>query len=313
MQGSSDMSHLHRMSMRPPVAAALIALVICGWPPASAQQAATAPADGRTHADDSPWPSGADRHRGGRFGRLPGAPLLRSLPSDQGPLQPGEQQELIDFVRQHVPGIHRALEQLGQKDPDNFTQRLEQAAPLLRRLRRIFDRDPQLGQSIIRHSESLQRLHRARRAWLDGELDPAARSSIEDMMRRTVADNVQIEVAVLEDQVRELDWQRDARIEAEFQRLTAPGADLTGESPELRELVRLLHETQAKAEITWLEDELWLQCATRMDREVKILQERVERMRTNTAEEVDRRMRHLTSPRKPVDRCDGDRAAESPD
>ena len=291
----------------PLVAATLIALAGYMLPAAHAQPKRPGPAAERPQRRQTDRPDrtpGADHCPHARLGRLPGARLFRPLPGDQGPLTPEEQHELVNFVRQHAPNIHASLKQLRKRDPDNFSQRLQKAAPLLRRLRRIFERDPELGRSIIRHSEKLQRLRQARRAWLDSAGDRRTRREIEDVMRRTVAENVRIELAVLEDQVRELEWQRDARIEAEFERLTSPDADLTGEPPELRGLVRLLHEAQAKDELTWLEDELWLVCAARMDREVRALQQRVERMRTSTAEEVDRRMQRLTSPDEPGSRRD---------
>ena len=283
--------------------ALLLAATLLAWsgyasPSACAQQGeaeATANRPQRQQANRSGQPACGEHRRGARLGRLPGAHLFRPLPEDQGPLRAEEQQELLSFIRQHMPKTHDSLKRVRQDDPAAFRQRLQKAAPPLRRLRRIFERDPELGQSVIQHSENVQRLRRARRAWLESEQGRQARRGIEDVMRRTVAENVEIEIAVLDDQVRELDWRRKARIAAEFERLTLPDADLAGEPPEVRDLVRHVHEAQLKGELEWLEDELWLVCAGRMDREVRALQERVERSRANAAEQVDRRMQRLTS------------------
>jgi hypothetical protein len=289
----------------------MIACTGYGLPAAFAQPDESAGAEPqRCPADQSRPPSHREQRGGGWLGRLPGAPLFNPLPEDQGPLTAEEQQELLGFVGQHVPRLHESLERLRSTDPAAFQERLEKAAPHLRRLRRIFERDPDLGQRVIQHSEQVQRLRRARRAWLESEQDPRARSGIEDVMRRTLAENIEIETAVLEDQVRELDLRRDARIAAEYERLTSADADLAGEPPEVRELVRRLHEARLKGELEWLEDELWMVCAARMDREVKALRDRVEGMRASAAEEVDRRMRHLTSPGKPGGHHDGDRDRE---
>ncbi len=291
------------------IAAALIALAGYAAAPAPAQSdepAAGVERPQRSRADRSEQPAHAEHRRGARLGRLPGAHLFRPLPSDQGPLTDEEQQELIDFVRRHAPQMHSSLNRLSNNDPDNFRRYLQKAAPSLRRLRRVFERDPQLGRSIIRHSGNLQRLRRARRAWLESKRDRRTRRDIEDVMRRTLAENVEIEAAVLDDQLRELDWQRAARIEAEFERLASAEADLSGESPALRELIGQLHGAQAKDELEWVEDELWLRCAERMDREVRALQERLARMRADTAQEVDRRMKRLTSPGEPSGHRHGD-------
>jgi hypothetical protein len=296
--------------------ALLLAATLLAWrgyvsPSACAQQdeanaAATRPQ--RQHAGGADQPSPGEHGWGARLGRLPGAHLFRPLPEDQGPLRAGEQEELLSFIHQHMPETYESLDQLRQSDPAAFRERLQKAAPPLRRLRRIFERDSELGQSVIRHSENVQRLRRARRAWLASEQDHQARRGIEDLMRRTVAENVAIETAVLDDQVRELDWRREARIAAEFERLTSPDADLAGEPPEVRELVRQLHEAQLKDELEWVEDELWVVCAERMDREVRALQERVERLRANAAEQVDRRMQRLTSrPERGLRDCPGPR------
>ena len=268
-------------------------------PAACAQQGeadAAASRPQRRHADRADQRSRGEHRRSARLGRLPGAPLFRPLPEDRGPLRAEEQQKLLSFIRQYMPEMHDSLKRLRQNDPAAFRERLQKAAPPLRRLRRIFERDSELGRSVIQHSENVQRLRRARRAWLASEQDHQARRAIEDLMRRTVAENVAIETAVLDDQVRELDWRRQARIAAEFERLTSSDADLAGEPPEVRNLVRHVHDAQLRGELEWVEDELWLVCAERMDREVKALQERVERLRANAAEQVDRRMKRLTSP-----------------
>ncbi|GAG33379.1 unnamed protein product, partial [marine sediment metagenome] len=124
------------------VAAALIALAGYAVLPALAQQGESAAAVQRQQHRH------AEHRRGARLGRLPGAHLFRPLPSDQGPLSADEQQQLIDFIRQHAPKMHSSLTRLQQKDPAGFERRLQKAAPLLRRLRRIFERDAQLGRNI---------------------------------------------------------------------------------------------------------------------------------------------------------------------
>lgn len=235
-------------------------------------------------------PRDAERGPGSPLGRFPGARLFRPLPEDQGPLTPAEQRELMSFVRECYPDAHRWLKQIQQRDPEAFQQRLQEAAPRLRHLRRIFERDPELGQNIVRYSENLQQLHHARRAWRDAELSPKQRRRIHDAVRRVIAENLRIEVAVLEDQALELEQQRDARIEAESERLLSPDLDLAEEPPEVREVIEHLLNPQEDDDLESLEDELRKICSERMDREVARLRNRAARWRENAIEEVDRRM-----------------------
>lgn len=239
-------------------------------------------------------PPGGERRPGLRLGHFPGGHLFRPLPEDQGPLTPDEQRELVSFLRKHAPNMHLRLREIRARDPAAFDEHLQDAAPRLRVLRRIFARDPQLGRNVLRHAENLRRIHRARRAWRKSEPDPQARRRIYAAIRRMTAENVRIETAVLDDQALELERQRDGRIEAEFERLVSADADLAEEPPEVRELVERLQAAQEDEDLEWLYDKLRQICSERMDREVARLRNRAERLRTNAVGEVDRRLQRLT-------------------
>ncbi len=237
--------------------------------------------DGRGH--DQP------RHRG----RFPGGNLFRPLPEDEGPLEPEEQRRLVNFLRRHAPLMHESLKQLRMKDPDGFDRRLRDAAPQLRRLRRIYQRDPELGLSVIKHAENLQRVRRMRRIWRGSEGEPQARRRIENEMRRIVAENLQVEILVLEDRIDAFEQQRDQRITAEYERLTAVDADLSGESSEIRELLQSLDTADSETEIQRLEEQLKRNCAARAEHRIAGMRKRLERIEANTVEEVDRRMKWM--------------------
>ena len=239
------------------------------------------------------WREGGARDPSRHRGHFWGSDLFRPQPEDEGPLEPGEQQRLENFLRQHAPLLHDSLKQLRTKDPAGFEQRLQDAAPQLRRLRRIYQRDPELGQNVIKHAENLQRVRRMRRAWCESEDKPEARRGIEDEMRRIVAENLQVEILVLEDRIKEFEQQRDQRIELEYERLIAKDADLSGESSEVRELVLSLNVAGSEAEIQQLGEQLKRKCAVRTERRLAGLRDRLERIRTNTVEEVDRRMKWM--------------------
>ena len=230
------------------------------------------------------------------MGRLPGAPLFRVMPEDLGPLDEAERGALLSFLQEHAPEMHEALLKLQRDDPASFDRQFQRAAPYLRRLQRIFQRNPELGESIVRHSQNLQKLRRFRQAWRESAEDLRTRQRIEELMQQLVAENVEIEAAALDDQIRELEFQRDARIKAEFDRLLAADADLAAEPAQVRDWVRRLQEHPPQTELEWLQDELWVVCAERMDVEVQAARRHLERMRDNLAAEIERRMDYLKRP-----------------
>jgi len=228
-----------------------------------------------------------------RLGHLPGANLFRPLPEDEGPLTADERIELMDFLRTHVPKVHGWLEELRERDRAAFDERLQAAAPRLRQLRRIFERDPQLGQNLVRYSENKHRIWRAQWVWRKND-DPEERRQILASVRRWTAQNLRIEALVLDDRVRQLVEQRDERIDAVVTRWQADDFDWAGESDEVRELVGAWRAAQTDDEREALADELRQISSERTDRDVARLRDRAARLRENAVDEVDRRMQRWT-------------------
>jgi hypothetical protein len=223
-------------------------------------------------------------------GRFPGGDLFRPLPEDEGPLTPGEKQELTSFLRARVPSAHRWLQELRRRDPEAFDERLREAAPRLRQLRRVFERDPELGRKFIRHAQNLERLQRARRVWPRTERASERRERIRAAVRRLIAQNLRIEALVLDDRLRQLQEQREQRIDAWVSRLRSDEINLAGEPEEVRELVRRWRGASGQKRRAELEAELRRMCGERFDREIKRLRRRAELVRESAVEEVDRRL-----------------------
>ena len=113
----------------PRIPALLLTATLLAWAPygllgAFAQPDQPGAAAGLPRGEQSGQPPRGEHHRGAWFGRLPGAHLFRPLPEHQGPLTPDEQQQLLDFIGQHVPDLHDSLERLRTKNPNAFEQRL---------------------------------------------------------------------------------------------------------------------------------------------------------------------------------------------
>jgi hypothetical protein len=295
MCGRTDLSKARRVFLLGFVAALLIAWAGFVAAPAVAQEREPATRQGqpeRRHRPrdhhGQPGPGG-ERGPGLHLGHLPGADLFQQLPEDEGPLTPGEGLELLAFLRAHVPWVCRSLEQLGEHDPAALEQRLQEAAPRLRQLRRIFERDPELGAQVVRYSENLHRIRRARWAWRNSE-DPEARQGIRAAVRRTIAQNLRIEALVLDDRTRQLAEQRDERIEAWVDRMRSDDFDAAGESEDVRELVQAWRAAETDDERAELEAELREICAEQIDRELARLSNRAALIRENLVDEVDQRM-----------------------
>lgn len=227
------------------------------------------------------------------MGPFPGDELLRPLPEDEGPLEPGEQEALTEFAARHVPFIHRALHRVQRFSPQAYQERLERVAPRLRRLQRIFERNTQLGEKIVRYAENQQRIHHARRAWTDGEPPPVMRRRLMQEIRPLLAENLRIEMAVLEDRVEELTQTREERIELLLARMTDETLDLAAVPDEARELLQRYREAEAESEQEALLEELRRLAAERIDGEIEVLHHRIEHLRVDAPNEVDRRIERV--------------------
>lgn len=227
---------------------------------------------------------------GPEFGGFPGAELLRPLPEDEGPLQPGEADELFEFARRNVPFVHRALRRMEDLAPDEFEHRLQRAAPRLRQLKRIFDRNPQLGERIVRFAENQQRIRFAKRNWDEGERSPALRQRLTQEIRPLFAENLRIEQDVLRERLDDLTARREVQIDREVERLTADGFDPADVPADVRELLRKYRDAATESELDAARRELRRVGENRIDSEISMLRERVNRVCNDAAREVDRRV-----------------------
>jgi len=232
-----------------------------------------------------------------RMDQLSGVRLFHPMLEDHGPLAPEERQEIVDFLRENAPDLYDSMKRLRRQDPAAFNEQIEKAAPHLRRLRRVYKRNPEFGESIVEHTRNLQKIRRARRALENDPRDPRSRRRLERVLRRAVGENIDIEINVLEYQQREQTARRDELVQAEFDRLVSPDADLGNESPEVRRLTRRLHDDPGEREIERLEDELWLICTERVDGDIKTITGRLDSMRDAREAEVDRRIERMAKPK----------------
>lgn len=273
-----------------------MALWLCWWPVPSGAQERPKPEDR--------WPPPATQDAGhGGFRARRGEHLMRGLfrigPEDQGPLQPGEAEELLEFAREHAPRLHRAMTALRERSPERFAERMATHAPRLRHLRRVCARNPRLGEIIQGYAENLIEIERGARALRKTPADSPTYERDLQALRDLVADNLRRESDALEALADHLDAQRAARVAERIAQLTSAGADLSTEPEKVRELVAAYLAATGDAERDAAREKLEAAVTHQLTTESAALRERAARQREHAPEEVDRRVEHALAPGPP--------------
>lgn len=246
------------------------------------------------------------RNQGSWFDRIGGARLFEPLPEDYRPLEPRERTELQNFIRRYAPELHHQLRRLKRRNPELFEQRLREATPRLRALKRVCERNPDLGRAILRFAENRQRLDRLRRAWRANQAS-GTRQRIRQAVRSLMADNLKIEIMVLSDRAGELERQREQRIEFQLQRLLDERTDLSEYPQRVRKLVEQARTAQDPDQRQQAIARLRQTVEHRLDSDIQRLRRRAEQMRRNAPDEVDKRSRRFFAQleKRPADRPSG--------
>jgi hypothetical protein len=283
----------------------VMAVLLIGMPAAVAQE--------QPPGEPPPRPPGERRDRRpprppheGRPGDHgpPGFPLglpLPPSPEDEGPLRPGEADELVEFARRSLPDLYPLLKRMRDRNPAEFEQRLAERAPRLRFLRRIFGQNPRLGDLIVDHSRSLREIGRARQALPRFPRQSPQHREAVAFLRERVAVSLRIEAQVFEELGDMLAANRPAEIDRWVERMLAPDFDALAQPPAMRELIAQVHAADDETRPV-LEAELRGQVERRIDDRIEGLRTRAARLREAGPEEVDRRLRRILDAPGPPDR-----------
>ncbi len=231
-------------------------------------------------------------------GRWPKGPhlaqrLFRQLPEDQGPLRPGEEDELLAFARQHMPRFYRVMEAAREHNPERFRRQLTEHAPRLRHLRRVFEFSPRIGEIIRTHAENQFKAQRQVRVLQLSAPDTPGYQQGLASLRGLVAENVRLESDALEAMAGVLEERRGVRIDERVAHLTSNDSDLKDEPEGLRRLVESYQAATADDEREQLRQQIRDAVGRQLDAEVSALRKRAAEMRAGAAEDVDRRMERI--------------------
>lgn len=210
--------------------------------------------------------------------------LFRIEPRDEGPLQPGEEEELMEFARERMPRFYVALDRLRERRPERFRERLAEVAPRLRHLQRVFKFSPQVGQILKDYAENMMEIERRARARGPDRADEIA------ALRELVAENVGLESAALDALAEELTKRSEQRIEERLASLLAPDADLSDEPERVREACEAYRAARSDAVRDELRARIRMRVARETLAEVDALRERAATMRARADAEIERRM-----------------------
>ena len=222
--------------------------------------------------------------------RFPG---LRVGPEDRGPLTAEEIDDLVEFMRKHMPHMFDAMRRLRERDPDRFEERLNENAVRLRQLRRLFLYSPEIGDVIRSHAHAQFEMRRAAKALAHGGPESYLYDRAMKELRERVAETVRLETRVLELLLAEREANRDGYVEARVDYLLSENADLAAEPERVRDMVALYSTISVDAEREAQRERITTAVARQIENEIRALGERIASMRENAAEEVDRRVERV--------------------
>ena len=283
----------------------LALLALWAWPGPAEGQGRKGQGQGRATQPARPSDEGGQRarRRGDGNSERQAEDVARRLfgvePEDQGPLQPGEEEELLEFAREHMPRLARAMQWVHDRNPERFRERMAQYAPRLRHLRRIYAENPRVGDVVRQYAENLVEIERGVRNVRGAPTSSPSFQRDVQSIRGLVARNVGLEGDALEALASEMDSHRGERIELRVAYVTGADADLAASPPALRELVAAYQAATTDADRSAQRDAVRAEVARQIGVEIDALRERVARIRQHAGEEVDRRMERLLDKRGP--------------
>lgn len=251
------------------------------------------PHDNNDDVGDSESAGESTTPRGGRprmFGDLPFQPTR----ADFGPLRPGEDAELLEFARSEVPDAFMRLERLKRSAPGEFRQRLRDAAPRLRFLRRAFQRNPRLGRVLVEHISATLKINEALRAYRrSGSREGRDRAALGEAIRQRIAARLRIEEQALDLHVAELVETRDDRIAERVDTLLNAPPEQTDAQGEFRALIERYRAARDDAERAAIRANLQERVARRVDSEIAAMRERLANSRENFEARAERIAREM--------------------
>jgi hypothetical protein len=232
----------------------------------------------------------ADGPRHGGPGALFGAGPFRASPEDRGPLQPGEEQELLQFAQEHAPRVYSALDLLRQRSPERYQAQLVQVTPRLRQLRRIYATNSRLGELIRNHADTGFEIEQLAKALRQRDAGAPEYDRDRQVLRERIAESVHAETEALELYATQLETERAARVQAIVSHLISGTAAPPELPPPARDALQAYQNAKTDAEREEALERLRAGAERRLTQEVETLRKRAAELRDSADKQVDRRL-----------------------
>lgn len=220
---------------------------------------------------------------------------FRPSPQDIGPLEPGEEEDLLGFARARLPDIFGALSEIRSRNPEMFRNRMRDMLPRLRMLRRTFGENPQRAEWIVQYIQNTEKMQRMRRVWSQNKSNASAQQRARAEAQRLMAENMRIESRVMDDRAAELKHDRESLAEGEIDRLLSSDADMSAEPPVVAKMVGEIAAAENERQRAGLRDVLREMLLEKIDDRVDGLSHRAAAFRERAPAEIDARLDRLFS------------------
>jgi hypothetical protein len=208
---------------------------------------------------------------------------------DRGPLRPGEEQELLDFARTHIPQLARLLEQVNRNNAGALEGRQRDMIPQLRRLMRLQEKHPKLADLIRRHIEATHDIRRNTRMLHGADPDSPRWPAMAGRFRQAMRNVVEIEIDAMQEHLEELRRTRNERVQQRIDYLLAAATDLADEHPSMRQVVDTIRKEQDPKRRQERIDRLRQRMTAGMESDERRIFNRVELMRESKEELIENR------------------------
>lgn len=258
-------------------------------------------ADAQAQPDDRERAAQRERRHEGRGMRW-GGPLaghdvakrlFRLAPTDRGPLREGEAEELLEFTERCIPRLHAALLSLRENDPEQFRRTLEEHAPRLRQMKRVYELSPELGDLIREHTKNEFHLRRVAHRLQRIGTDSWRSNRFQRRARELIADNARLEIKTLQTVVTKLEEHRDERIAARVDYVLEQDTDLSEYPARLQELRDAYQSAEDDELRTRIRDHLTTLAGQQIDRELDEYRTRIKTMRADLSDEIETRVKRF--------------------
>lgn len=223
--------------------------------------------------------------------------LAQLEPEDRGPVRDElERDQLLAFAGEKFPRVARLLSRAQKARPVEFERRLNEMAPRLRQIRRVYSENPKLGDLFRDMTQNFWELRPLIREARSLPADAPRRNELLAKIRPVVAENIQLECDALVERADSFDRRRGAVATRRFNAFVDPATSLNDVPIEFADLVvRFRKETDPAAKAR-IEADLRQSLDDFLDEEIALMRERAARKRAAGDDEVNARIRILLEP-----------------